>query len=276
MTRTAPVPTAVLAAPSEPARRGPSVPRRAAVAVTGLLACALPVVWGCATAVELATGVQADHRFHQVTGQGLLLSALWLGGLVPLVRAGLRGRRPSTSAALHALAFLTATVLAAALVPADLGLVAVITAGTTGLLWLALPVRPRLRGAWSGGLDLALAPAALLTAALVAPFALGQADLQHAGADEHAELTHYVDMAWVVLAIAALAAVAALCGAARSLSVWASAGLVVTGAARAAFTPDVTWSSLAVALGTAGLLLAAARRAAVRTGAARGSAGTPA
>ena len=246
---TATVPT-VRTVPTAPAR--PSAARRTAVGAAGLLACALPVVWGCAVAGMLATGTEADHRFHQVTGQGLLLSGVWLGGLVPLVRAGLRGRRPSTAAGLHHLAFLVATVLACGLAPqAGAGAVAGVAVVTGGLLWLALPQRPRLRGALTGGPDVLLAPAALLTAALVTPFALGQVELQHAMGDEHADMAHYVDMAWVVLALVALGVVAALSPVARSLAHWTGAGLVVTGLARAAFTADVTWSVLAVALGAA-------------------------
>ena len=260
---TSPVPSP---APADEATVRVPLLRRAAVVLAAVPACGLPLVWGIAAAVELATGVQADHRFHQVTGQGLLLSAVWLGGLLPLVAAGLRGRRPSTAAGLHALAFACATLLVAALSPGDgIAAVAGITTVGAALLWAALPLRPRLRGAFSGGLDVLLAPLALLTAALVTPFALSEIDLQSAHLDEHAELAHYVDMAWVTLALVALAVAAALAPAARRLSVWASAGLVVTGAARYAFTDEVTWSALAVALGGAGLAVAAVRASSSRT-----------
>lgn len=245
-----------------------SLPRRTAVVVTGLLASALPLVWGIGAVGMLATGHEADHRFHQMTGQGVLLAVLWLGGLLPLVRAGLRGRRPATAAALHHLSFVLAAGVAAVLSPgAGAAPVAVITAVTGALLWAALPVRPRVRGAFAGGLDLALAPVALLTAALVTPFALGQVELQRAMGDEHAEMAHYFDMAWVVFALLGLAACAALSASARSLSVWASAGLLVTGASRIVFTPDVTWSVLAMALGAAGLALTAVRVTPGRTAA---------
>jgi hypothetical protein len=254
-------PAAVAARSPLPARS-----RRAAVAGTGLLACLLPLVWGCATAVELATGVQADHRFHQVTGQGLLLSVLWLAGLVPLVRAGLRGRRPSTVSGMHHLAFLAATLTVAVLSPGDgIAGVAVGTAVLTALLWTALPLRPDLRAA-GVGLDLLLVPLALLTTALLTPFVLGQVDLQHTLVDEHAELAHYVDMAWVSLAVIALGACAAVSSAARSLAVWSSGGLLVIGAARLAFTPDRTWSGLAVGLGATGVLLGLARLRATTRG----------
>ena len=240
--------------------------RRAAVAVTGLLACALPLVWGAASAGMLVTGAEADHRFHQVTGQGVLLSLLWLAGLVPMVRAGWRGRRPSTATGLHALAFAAAAGTACTLAPqAGAGGLGVVVAVTLALLWAALPQRPRLRGAFRGGLDVALLPVALLTTALVVPFALGEVDLQRAMGDEHAEMAHYVDMAWVVLAVAALGLVASLSAAARSLALWSSAGLLVTGAARAAFTGDTTWSALAVALGAVGLAVAGQRVRSART-----------
>lgn len=259
-----------LTAPTAPAagRGAPSLPRRAAVGAAGLLACALPLVWGCASVVMLATGTEADHRFHQVTGQGVLLAVLWLAALLPLVRAGLRGRRPSTTDGLRHLSFLAVTAGAAALAPeAGAGPVAVITLVTGGLLWAALPSRPRLRGAFRGGLDPVLAPLALLAAALVTPFALAEADLQHAMADEHAEMAHYFDMAWVTFALVGLLAVAAVHAGARRLAVWGSAGLVVTGAARAAFTPDVTWSATAVALGAAGIALGLLRSRSARTAA---------
>ena len=80
----------------------PSALRRTAVVASGVLACALPTLWTAGTVAELATGAERDHLFHQVTGQGLLLGAIWLGGLLPLLVAGWRGRRPGpVSAALH-------------------------------------------------------------------------------------------------------------------------------------------------------------------------------
>jgi len=265
------VTTPSAATPTAPApAAGARVPvlRRAAVVGTGLLACLLPVSFGLSAAGMLVTGVEADHRFHQVTGQGVLLSALWLGALLPLVVAGLRGRRPSTSTALHHLAVVAAALVAGALAPGVGGaLVAGYAAVTGALVWSALPVRPRLRGAFTRGLDLALVPLALLTAALVTPFALSEVDLQNALVDEHAEMAHYFDMAWVVLALLGLAVAAALAPAARALSVWASTGLLVTGAARYLLTDEVTWSASAVALGAAGLALVAARASSPRTAA---------
>jgi hypothetical protein len=247
-----------------------SVPRRAALGVAGLLSSFLPLSFGISATLQLLTGTEADHRFHQVTGQGVLVCALWLAALAPLLLAGLRGRRPSTQTGLHLLAFLGATAVAGILAPeGGAWMVALVGLVTNGLLWLALPLRPRLRGAFDDGLDPVLAPVTLLMAALVTPFALDQADLQHAMGDEHAEMGHYFDMAWVVFVLVALTAAAALSASARRLAVLSTAGLVVVGAARTLFTPDVTWSVLAMALGSVGLLLAVLRS---RSGASAGTA----
>jgi hypothetical protein len=40
----------------------------------------------------LLTGELSDHRFHQLTGQGLVLVAVWLGGL-DLMAHGMENRR---------------------------------------------------------------------------------------------------------------------------------------------------------------------------------------
>ena len=261
MTTTAPAATAQpvpAPAPADEAVRVSAL-RRVALGVTGLLACALPTVWGAGSVVMLATGIEADHRFHQVTGQGVLLAVLWLGALLPLLRAGFRGRRPSTVSGLHSLGFVAATVAAGALTQeAGAGPVAAITVVTTALVWAALPLRPRLRGS-AAGLDPVLAPVALLAAALVIPFALGEVDLQQAMADEHAEMAHYFDMAWVTFGLVAMAALAALAPVARRLAIGATAGLLVVGVSRIVFTPDVTWSVLAMTLGGVGLALAVLR-----------------
>jgi hypothetical protein len=95
--------TATPARPVDTVR--PSAGRRTAVAVAGALACLLPTVWSVAITVQLLTGIEADHRFHQVTGQGLLLCALWLAGLVPMVRAGWRGVAPSAVTVVQAALF---------------------------------------------------------------------------------------------------------------------------------------------------------------------------
>ncbi len=243
----------------------PSAARRTAVAVSGVLACAVPAVFTASIAGMLLTGVDTDHRFHQLTGQGLVLTALWLGGLVPLLRAAWSGRRPSTAAGLLHLAFVLVGALCAVAAPrggapALLGVIAV----TGALVWLALPVRPRLRV--PAQLDPVLAPVALLSAALFTPYALDQLALQNEAVGFHADNPHYFDMAWMVLVLVALAVAAALLPAARSLAVWTAGGSMVTGLAGLAFTSDTTWSTLALALGvtTAGLTAARSRLAARR------------
>jgi hypothetical protein len=248
-------------APSEAPTR-PSALRRVAVGAAGFVACALPTVWGISTVGELVTGAERDHLFHQLTGQGLLLSALWLGPLIPLIAAGWRGRRPSAAAGVASVAVPVAAGLAAVLAPGNGGaVVAGIAAVTVALLWTAIPRRPR-----SGGMDVdpVLAPLALLTAALYVPFVVGQGALQRHSGDEHAAFSHYFDMAWVGGILVVLAVAAAIVPAARRLVLIAMAGTVLIGAARYLITPEVTWSLLATSLGLVGLAaggLRLARRA---------------
>lgn len=261
-TATAASTTSIDPSPAPGAR--PSAARRATVAVTGVLACVVPVVFTVSITGMLLTGVDSDHRFHQLTGQGLILIALWLGGLVPLLRAAWQGRRPSTAAGALHLAFVLIGALCAVAAPgggapALMGLIAV----TGALVWLALPVRPRLRV--PAQLDPVLAPVALLSAALYTPYALDQLALQNAATGYHASNPHYFDMAWMVVVLVALAGAAALLPAARSLAFWTAGGSVVIGVAGLAFTSDSTWSSLALALGVgAGGLIAARSRLAAR------------
>jgi hypothetical protein len=86
-------------------------------------------------------------------------------------------------------------------------------------------------------------------AALVATFAVGEAELQRQMADEHAHMAHYFDMAWVTTVLVGLTAFAAVSAACRRLAVVAGLSLVVVGASRWVFTDELTWSALAVALG---------------------------
>ena len=238
----------------------PSRARRTAVAVTGVLACLLPTVWSVGVVLELLGGVQADHRFHQVTGQGLLLCALWLAGLVPMVRAGWRGVAPSAATVAQAGLFAVAGLAMGLLAPGAGALpVAVVTAVTTALLWLALPVRPRMR-ALLGHLDPVLAPVVLLAAALVTPFVAGEVELQNTSGDEHAHLAHYFDMAWISVALVLVGALAAVAPTARRRALWTTGGLTLIGAARTAFTGEITWSVLAIALGVVGTLAVLADR----------------
>jgi len=239
------------AAPTSAATR-PGIGRRLALTAATLLSCALPTVWGTTTVLQLLTGTEADHRFHQVTGQGLLLCAVWLAGLVPLVRAGWRGRTPSPATALHAGAVALAAVVAGVLAPGAGALpVAVVVCVTTGLLWLALPARPRLR-LLTAELDPLVTPVVLLATALLVPFALVQFGRQNHVHDEHTQLAHYFDMGWVSLALVLLGVVAAVSPAARRLALWTTVRTAVVGASRLAFTDNTSWSLLALLLGVVG------------------------
>jgi hypothetical protein len=120
------------------------------------------------------------------------------------------------------------------------------------------PRRPRIGGVDA---DPVLAPLALLTAALYAPFVVDQSSLQQHSGDEHAQFSHYFDMAWVGGILVLLAVAAAFVPAARRLVLAAMAGTVLIGAARYLITPEVTWSLLATGLGVVGLAASAARLA---------------
>jgi hypothetical protein len=246
-------------APLDRTTTRPSVLRRTAVVAAGVLACALPTIWTAGTVAELLTGAERDHLFHQFTGQGLLLGALWLGGLIPLLVAGWRGVRPGAGAAVLHLSVVAAAVVAAALAPGNGGLfVAALVAITGALVWAALPLRPRIV---PSGLDPVLAPSALAAAALFVPFVLTEAGLQRGMHDEHAQFSHNFDMAWIGIALVLAAVAAATVPAARRLAVWAMLGVAVVGGARYAFTPETTWSLMAAGLGLLGAAAAVARLA---------------
>ena len=172
----------------------PSAVRRTAIAVTGFLACALPVVWTINLSRMLLLGELSEHRFHQLTGQGLLLCLLWLASVVPLVRAGWTGRRPSTAnGVLHLTFVAVGSVCAVAAPGGGAPSLMVVIAVTGALLWLAIPVRPRVRDAIR--VDPVLAPLALLGAALHTSYALDQVRLQNLATGHHAQNPHYFDMA---------------------------------------------------------------------------------
>jgi hypothetical protein len=250
--------TTLAPAPTTPLVR-PSAVRRIGVVATGVLACALPTMWGISTVGELVTGAERDHLFHQLTGQGLLLSGLWLGALLPLLVAGWRGARPSAAAGLAHVAVVAGAAVAAALAPGNGGaIVAAIALVTGALVWVALPHRPSLA---VSGLDPVLAPLALAAAALFAPFVVSEAALQRGSSDEHAEFSHYFDMAWISVALVVLALAAAVVPAARRLALVAMLGTLVVGATRYLLTPEVTWSLLALGLGVLGAAAALARLA---------------
>jgi hypothetical protein len=240
-----PSPTEV--SPVEPSRPGRG--RRTAVAVAALLSCAVPTVFAVSITAMLVTGTETDHRFHQLTGQGLVLLALWLGALVPLVVAGWRGERPSSATAYRHLAVvLVGSVLAVFSpgggAPALLAVVAV----TGALLWAALPLRPRLRAHVS--LDPVLAPLALATAAVLVPYAVDQLQAQVATTTGyHAENPHLFDMAWVAGILTVLALVGAAVPRARGLFAWVGGSCSVIGAAGLALGEPVAWSAAVLVLG---------------------------
>ena len=236
---------------STTAVKPPSRLRRTGVGLAAFLACALPVVFTANITRMLLTGVEPDHRFHQATGQGLILFALWIGALLPLVRAALSGRRPSTAAGLLHLAFAGSGVLCAALAPGGGApfLVGVIVI-TGALLWLAMPLRPRLKVPVR--VDLVLAPLALALAAFLTPYAIGQIALQNAATTgHHSQNPHLFDMAWLAVTLIALAALAALLPTARSLVGWVAVSCLGLGVAGLAFGEGTTWSVVALAFGLA-------------------------
>ncbi|GGB89970.1 hypothetical protein N798_03735 [Knoellia flava TL1] len=228
--------------------------RRAAVGLTALLACALPTSFAVSITGMLVTGAEADHRFHQLTGQGLLLAALWFGGLVPLIRAGWRGVRPTATAGYLHLAFVGSGLVAAA-VSAGGGArsLLAIVAGTGALLWAALPLRPRLRARVS--LDPVLTPLALAVAALLVPFAVDQLQLQLATTTGyHAENPHLFDMAWVAVVLTVLALAGAVVPTVRGLFVWVGGGCALIGGAGLLLGESWVFSSAALVLGLAALV----------------------
>jgi len=234
----------------------PSLLRRGAIAVTGGIACLLPTVFAFNHVRFLVTGELSDHRFHQLTGQGLVLEALWLGGLLPMLAAGWQGRRPSSAAGLLHLAFVIAGIACSVAAPGGgapilMGIIAVPGA----LVWLALPKRPRVWGL-ERRVDALLAPVALLTTAFYTPFVIEQIRLQNDAVGHHAQNPHFFDMAWVALTLAVVMALAAVLPAARRLAIPAGLASAVIGVGGLAFGEGAVWSSLALGLGVATLAAA--------------------
>jgi hypothetical protein len=244
--------------PTEATTTRPSAPRRIALAATGFLTLAVPVVFTVNIGRMLLTGVESSHQFHQATGQGLFLCAIWLGALIPLLRAGWSGRRPSTAAGYRHLALIACGAVCSVAAPGGgapilVGLIAV----TGALLWWAMPVRPSLRSVVQ--VDPVLAPVALLSAAFFTPYAIAQLGLQNAATGYHAQNPHFFDMAWMVVTLTVLAGLSALLPAVRSLMWWVAAGAVVLGVAGLAFGEPTTWSLLALGLGLVATAAAALR-----------------
>ena len=234
--------------------------RRTALVAAGLLACAVPVVFTLNITRMLVTGIDTDHRFHQLTGQGEILFALWLLPLLALLRAGWRGRRPGTATGWAHLVLVVAGAGCAVAAPgggapALVGLIAI----TGSLVWAALPSRPRLRARVQ--VDPLLMPVALVSSAVLLPYAVDQVALQNAATTGfHAENPHYFDMAWIAVVLAAHALLAGILPAARVLAVGFAGAMVALGSAGLALGESTSWSGAALACG----VLAAAASVVVR------------
>ncbi len=230
--------------------RTPGKLRRTGLVVAGFLACALPTVWTVNLSRMLVVGELDEHRFHQLTGQGLFLCALWLLGLVPLLRAGWSGRRPSSAAGLLHLTFVGAgSACAVGATGGGAPALMVLIAITGTLVWLALPVRPRLR--LRVQVDPLLAPLALVAAAVSTPYVLDQIALQNVATGNHALNPHLFDMAWMVSVLVVLGILAAVFPDVRKLGLLAGTGLAWTGAMGLVLGVDRPFTGLALAVGVA-------------------------
>ena len=226
----------------------PSLRRRAALVAAGVLSCALPTVFALNLSRMLLVGELSGHRFHQLTGQGLLLVLLWFAGLVPLLRAGWSGRRPSTASGLLHLTFVGVGLAGSVAAPGGgAPILTGLIAATGAVVWAALPVRPRLRTGLR--IDPVLAPLALLMAALQTPYVVGQVALQNGATGHHAQNPHFFDMAWLVMVVVVLAVLGACVPVARRLSLWSAAVATGAGAAGLALGESMPWSLPTLVLG---------------------------
>ena len=216
--------------------------RRAALVVTGVLACAIPTVFAVNITRMLVTGVESEHRFHQLTGQGEILFALWLLPILALLRAGWHGQRPSTAAGWAHLALFVAGAGCAAAATGGGAPILVAVIGVAGaLLWASLPLRPRLRATIQ--VDPLLMPVALAACAVLLPYAVDQVALQNASTTgDHATNPHHFDMAWIAVVLAAYALLAGLLPAARVLAAGIAAAMVVLGSAGLALGESTPWA----------------------------------
>jgi hypothetical protein len=219
--------------------------RRIATAVALVIAGLLPFVWSISAVVSFIGGEDGgEHRFHDLTGVGVVLGVLWLGAVIGLVREG--GRRPA------ALAQLLGVGVAAAVATALSGESPVlpVVVLVPGVVLLALRSdRTDLRRLRPSP---AIAALAIAAAVPLVPYAVGQAHLQAASHDAHASLEHYFDMAWIALAIPVTAGVAAL-----GIRGWrfpagcAAAAAAIFGTAAVLFpgqesSPGAGWGSVAI------------------------------
>lgn len=244
------------AVPERPTRR-----RRAVLVVAGVLACAVPVMFTVNITRTLVMGELSDHRFHQLTGQGELLCALWLLPMLVLLRAGWRGARPSAAGGLAHVSFASAGAACAVAAPGGGAPVLVGVILLTGaLLCAALPVRPALRGPVR--IDPLLAPVALAGSALLLPYAVGQLAAQNAVTSGlHLDNPHFFDQAWISVTMSALAVLAALLPTARVLGHAFAVSMVVLGGSGLALGESASWSGAVLAAGLAGgVATAVARR----------------
>jgi hypothetical protein len=226
----------------------PTVRRRGAriaEAVALVIAGALPLVWSIAAVVSFVSGDDGgEHRFHDLTGTGVVLGVLWLGAVLGLARGG--GRRPAALAQLLGIG--AAAALATAL-SGESPILPVVVA-VPGLVLLALRSdRAELRRLRPSP---ALAALAVAAAVPLVPYAAGQGHLQSVSHDAHASLEHYFDMAWIALAIPVTAGVAAL-----GVRGWrfpagcAAAAAAIFGTAAVLFpgqesSPGAGWGSVAI------------------------------
>jgi hypothetical protein len=232
---------------AEPARV-PGVRRRVALAAAGLVAAGLPLSWTISSIGLLVTGTEADHRFHQLTGQGVALGLLWLTGLGGTLVAAFRGRT-APDAALAWLGFLVAGVIAGVLAPSQALIVPALLV-PAALVWWALPARPRLRGRGTG-IDPVLTPLALLATGPLIVYALHQAALQRTSTNEHAKMSHYFDMSWLSIAIVIVALLAAFRAGSRLVAGVVAMAMALLGTAGLAFDTSHSPAWWAVLLATA-------------------------
>lgn len=227
---------------ADPSARAVGRGRRSLLALTGLLACAVPAVFAVTITHMLLTGVETGHRFHQLTGQGEILCALWLLPVLALLRAGWHGRRPSSAAGWAHLVLCLAGAVSAVASQGGGAPILMLVVGIPGaLLWASLPVRPRLRVPLQ--VDPLLLPVAMVAGAVLLPYAVDQLALQNAAtAGYHAENPHYFDMAWISIILAAYALLAGLLPAARVLAVGFAAAMTWMGSAGLALGESVSWS----------------------------------
>jgi hypothetical protein len=222
-------------------RRGARIATAAALVIAG----ALPLVWSISAVAAFITGEDGgDHRFHDLTGVGVVLGILWLGAVLGLARGG--DRRPAALAQLLGIGVAATAATALASEAPVLPVVVLVP----GLVLLALRGdRAELRRL---RLNPALAALALAAAVPLVPYAVGQGHLQAVSHDPHAALEHYFDMAWIALAMPITAGIAALGirGARYAAGCAALAGAVF-GAAAILFpgqesSPGAGWGAVAI------------------------------